>query len=143
MELSSLLLQPGSDWSVCDSGESPALPGSCSAPDRGPLGGPSPPFCSVVGAVLIHPLLLRLIRVGHTQHWCSSVLVLMYLLYVNRCESKVFHNTFMELHTFSSSKDTISIIASTQPHNQHICIYRNKNVFVSLLLVEETSCMHL
>ena len=47
MELSSLLLQPGSDWSVCDSGESPALPGSCSAPDRGPLGlckGPSPPF---------------------------------------------------------------------------------------------------
>ena len=44
MELSSLLLQSGSDWSVCDSGESPALPGSCSAPDRGPLGlckGPS------------------------------------------------------------------------------------------------------
>ena len=35
---SSLLLQPGSDWSVCDSCESPALPGSCSAPDRGPLG---------------------------------------------------------------------------------------------------------
>ena len=48
MELSSLLLQPGSDWSVCDSGKSPALPGSCSAPDPGPLGpckGPSPPFC--------------------------------------------------------------------------------------------------
>ena len=38
-----------------------------------------------------------------THNTGSSVLVFMYALYVNRCKSKVFHNTFMELHTFSSS----------------------------------------
>ena len=55
---------------------------------------------------------------GHTQHWCSSVLVFIYLLYVNRCESKVFHNTFMELHTFSSS----SVIAKTIDNRALWCV---------------------